>query len=138
FQINPSKAMCELAQRTLNKLDELNPGGDDDWVLKRVGGIELAYTDDQLRELKRRHGFAQAWGVESELIDAQGVCKLWSGINTDELVGALYTPTDAVVHSVRAVEAQATRAIEHGETFHGHTQDIDLVVEDGTVVGVKG
>ncbi len=137
FQINPSKAMCELAQRTLNKLDELNPGGDDDWVLKRVGGIELAYTDDQLRELKRRHGFAQAWGVESELIDAQGVCKLWSGINTDELVGALYTPTDAVVHSVRAVEAQATRAIEHGATFHGHTQVIDLVVEDGTVVGVK-
>src|SRR5699024_3836345 len=99
--------------------------------------IELAYTDDQLRELKRRHGFAQAWGVESELIDAQGVCKLWSGINTDELVGALYTPTDAVVHSVRAVEAQATRAIEHGATFHGHTQVIDLVVEDGTVVGVK-
>src|SRR5699024_5079049 len=76
FQVNPSKAMYELAQRTLNKLDGLNPGGDDDWVLKRVGGIELAYTDDQLRELKRRHGFAQAWGVDSRLIDAQGVCDL--------------------------------------------------------------
>src|SRR5699024_7712352 len=48
FQINPSKAMCELAQRTLNKLDELNPGGEDNWLLKRVGGIELAYTDDQM------------------------------------------------------------------------------------------
>ena len=137
FQINPSKAMSELAQRTLNKLDELNPGGDDDWVLKRVGGIELAYTDDQLRELKRRLGFAQAWGVKAELIDAQGVKKLWPGINTEDLVGALHTPTDAVVHSVRAVEAQANRAIEHGASFHGHTQAVDLVIEDNVVTGVK-
>ncbi len=137
FQVNPSKTMCELAQRTLNKLDELNPAGDDDWILKRVGGIELAYTDDQLRELKRRHGFAQSWGVESRLIDAEEVGKLWPGVNTEDLVGALHTPTDAVVHSVRAVEAQASRAIEHGATFHGHTQVIDLVVDHGVVRGVK-
>src|SRR5699024_10692485 len=68
FHINPSRAMCELAQRTLNKLDTLDPGNEDDWILKRVGGVELAYTDEQMRELKRRYGFAQAWGVESELI----------------------------------------------------------------------
>src|SRR5690625_3872186 len=122
FQINPSKAMAELAQRTLNKLDELNPGGDDDWLLKRVGGIELAYTDDQMRELKRRHGFAQAWGVASELISVDGVRQLWPGVDVTDLIGALHTPTDAVVHSVRAVTAQAERAIEHGAVFHGHTQ----------------
>src|SRR5699024_6897599 len=56
FQINPSKAMCELAQRTLNKLDTLHPGNEDAWILKRVGGVELAFTDEQMRELKRRHG----------------------------------------------------------------------------------
>jgi len=137
FQINPSKAMAELAQRTLNKLDELNPGGDDDWVLKRVGGIELAYTDDQMRELKRRHGFAQSWGIESELIDAHRVNALWPAVDTQDLVGALHTPTDAVVHSVRAVTAQAERAIEHGAVFHGHTQVIDLVTQDDVVIGVK-
>ena len=137
FQVNPSKAMSELAQRTLNKLDEINPGGDDAWVLKRVGGVELAYTDDQMREIKRRHGFAQSWGVESNIIEAEGVKALWPGIDTTDLVGALHTPTDAVVHSVRAVAAQAERAIEHGAVFHGHTQVVDLVVQDGSVSGVK-
>lgn len=137
FQINPSKAMSELAQRTLKKLDELDPGGDDDWILKRVGGIELAYNDEQMRELKRRHGFAQSWGVESKLLDAAGVSALWPSIHTEDLVGGLHTPTDAVVHSVRAVTAQAKRAIDHGAVFHEYTQVIDLVVEDGAVSGVK-
>lgn len=137
FQINPSKAMSELAQRTLNKLDELNPGGEDDWLLKRVGGIELAYRDDQMRELKRRHGFAQSWGVPAELIDADEVQQLWPAVNTQDLIGALHTPTDAVVHSVRAVTAQAERAIEHGANFHSYTQAVDLETEDGAVTGVK-
>ncbi|WP_029629564.1 GcvT family protein [Yaniella halotolerans] len=137
FQINPSKAMSELAQRTLEKLDELNPGEEDNWLLKRVGGIELAYTDDQMRELKRRHGFAQSWGVASELIQADDVQQLWPGVDTTDLIGALHTPTDAVVHSVRAVTAQAERAIEHGAVFHGHTRVTDLVVEDCAVTGVQ-
>ena len=137
FQINPSKAMSELAQRTLNKLAELDPGDDDNWLLKRVGGLELAYTDEQMRELKRRHGFAQSWGVESDLIDAARVRQLWPAINTTDLVGALHTPTDAVVHSARAVAAQAKRAIAHGATFQEYTQVVDLVTEDGAVSGVR-
>lgn len=137
FQVNPSKAMSELAQRTLDKLDTLNPGGETDWILKRVGGLELAYTDEQMRELKRRLGFARSWGVTAELLDAAGVRKLWPAINTTDLVGALHTPSDAVVHSVRAVAAQAERAKAHGAQFHEYTQAIDLVVEDGAVTGVK-
>lgn len=137
FQINPSKTMSELAQRTLNKLDQLSSDSEDDWLLKRVGGIELAYTDEQMRELKRRHGFALSWGVPAELIDAERVHELWPAIDTADLVGALHTPTDAVVHSVRSVTAQAERAIEHGAIFHGYTQAVDLDVVDGAVAGVK-
>lgn len=136
FQINPSKAMSELAQRTLVKLDGLDPGGDDNWLVKRVGGLELAYTDDQMRELRRRRGFAESWGVPAEIIDAQAVERLWPAINTEELVGALHTPSDGVVHSVRAVQAQAERAIDHGAVFHAHTQAIDLVIQNGAVTGV--
>ena len=72
--------MSELAQRTLNKLDELDPGDDDNWLLKRVGGLELAYTDEQMRELKRRHGFAQSWGVGiSGSSMPPAVYELWPG-----------------------------------------------------------
>lgn len=137
FQINPSKAMSELAQRTLHKLATLVPGGDDDWLLRRVGGIELAYTDEQMRELKRRHGFAQSCGVESQLIDADDVQAFWPGLNTTDLVGALLTLTDAVVHLVRSVAAQADRAMTHGAQFLEHTQVVELVVDHGRVTGVK-
>src|SRR5699024_10679555 len=114
FQINPSKAMCELAEPTLKKLDTLDSRTEDDWMLKDVGSAELTYTCEQVRELIRRHGFAQARGVESELIGPSRTKELWPSLDTSELVGALHTPTDGIVHSVRAITAQAQRAIAHG------------------------
>src|SRR5690625_7636031 len=77
FQVNPSKAMSELAQRTLDKLDTLNPGGETDWILKRGGGLELAYTDEQMRELKGRLGLARRWGGGGEQLGAAGARQRW-------------------------------------------------------------
>ncbi len=74
FQISPNRAMCQLAQRTLDKLDGAEV--DDGWVMKRVGGLELATTPERLRELRRRHGFAQAWGVPAELLTSEQVIEL--------------------------------------------------------------
>src|SRR5699024_8433759 len=127
----------ELAQRTLNKLDTLDPGNEDDWILKRVGGVELAYTDEQMRELKRRHGFAQAWSVESELIGPSRTKELWPSLDTSELVGALHTPTDDIVHSDREITAQEQRANVHEATFHSYTQVTDLVINYSSVSGVS-
>src|SRR5699024_12349166 len=45
FQLNPAKAMSELAQRTVHKLDKLNPVRDNHWIRKRGGGIGLGYAD---------------------------------------------------------------------------------------------
>lgn len=53
FQTSPSRSMCELAQRTLDKLDGLDIGGE--WVMKRTGGIEIATTESRAQELRRRH-----------------------------------------------------------------------------------
>lgn len=136
FQTNPSKTMCELAQRTLNKLDELNDP-DGEWLLRRVGGVEIATTEDQLAEIKRRYGFAQSWGVKAELISAEECKQLWPMIDTSQLLGALHTPTDAVVNAKRSVAAQAKRAADNGAMFHGHTQAVGLVIEDGKVRGVN-
>src|SRR5699024_8835234 len=58
-------------------------------------------------------------------------------LDTSELVGALHTPTDGIVHSVRAITAQAQRAIAHGATFHSYTQVTDLVIDNSAVTGVR-
>ncbi len=141
FQTSPSRSMCELAQRTLDKLDGLEAGGQ--WVMKRVGGIEIATTEARARELHRRHGFAESWGVPSRLISAEEVASLWPGLDVSGVLGALHSPTDAVVKGVRAVEFQARRAEAGGARILANTQVTGLRTEDapgaasGKVTGVE-
>lgn len=140
FQTSPSRSMCELAQRTLDKLDGLEIGGE--WVMKRVGGLEIATTEARARELHRRHGFAESWEVPSRLVSPQEVAQLWPGLDASGILGGLHTPTDAVVKGVRAVEFQARRAEAGGARILGNTQVIGLRTEEapgaasGRITGV--
>ncbi|MDO5661808.1 MAG: FAD-dependent oxidoreductase [Brachybacterium sp.] len=135
FQTGPSRVMTELAKRTLAKLDDLDLDGAP--LQKRVGGLEVARTEGQLAELRRRLGFATAWGIPAELLSPDQVRELWPDMATDLILGALHTPTDAVVYSKRAVEAQARRAEDGGATLLGLTRATGIDTEDGRVTGVR-
>ncbi|SLM89834.1 Putative Dimethylglycine oxidase [Brachybacterium nesterenkovii] len=134
FQTNPSRVMCLLAQRTVAKLAGLQSDGQP--VVDAVGGLEIATTEGQLAELRRRLGFARAWGVPAELVDGDRAAELWPGLDSDRILGALHTPTDGVVHSRRAVRAQGERAVAGGATALGATRVVEVCVEDGRVTGV--
>ena len=135
FQTSAHRAMTQLAQRTLDKLDGLQVRGE--WVMKRVGGIELASSEARLQELHRRRGLAQSWGVPGELVSAEEVSRLWPGLNTEGLLGGFHTPTDAVVKSVRAVEFQAGRAQEGGARILPMTKVTGVCSHGGKVTGVE-
>lgn len=134
FQTSGSRTMCQLAQRTLEKLDGLELDGKP--LVNRVGGLELATTQGQLQELQRRYGFARAWGVPAELLDAEQTVQLWPELDGTQILGSLHTPTDGVVFSARAVEYQARRAEAGGAEFLGLTRAVDVEAEDGRVTGV--
>ncbi|MGJ9425330.1 FAD-dependent oxidoreductase [Nesterenkonia halotolerans] len=135
FQTSSNRAMTQLAQRTLEKLDGVSVDGG--WVSKRVGGIELATTDDRLHELHRRAGFAQSWGVPAELIAPELIAELWPGLETTGLLGGLHTPTDAVVKGVRAVEFQARRAQAGGARLLPWTRVSAVNTVGSKVTGVQ-
>ena len=68
FQTNPSKTMTEFAKYTVAKYSELTLDGR--WCFRQVGGLELATTEARLADLRRRHGYAQSWGLEgARLLD---------------------------------------------------------------------
>ena len=43
---------------------------------------------------------AKCWGVEAELLDPDGVLKLFPWINKDKILGGFYTPSVGVVDSL--------------------------------------
>lgn len=134
FQTTGSPVMTELARRTLDKLDGATLDGQ--WILKRVGGLELACDSERLEYLHRRHNLARSWDVPARMVSADECGKLFPGLDTATVFGGLHTPTDGVVKAVRAVEWQARRAIENGARFYGHTAVTGFRTERGRVTGV--
>ncbi len=63
FQTNASKTMQGFARYTVEKATSLELDGR--WCLNPIGSLELALTEDRLRELHRRRDFAESWGLRA-------------------------------------------------------------------------
>src|SRR4029453_16247783 len=112
FQTNASKTMTGFARYTIEKAATLTLAGKR--CLNPVGSLELALTDDRLRELHRRQGYAEAWELHGRGIDPDETVRLWPIVDRDAIVGSYHCPSDGLTNSVRVSEAQARRATEGG------------------------
>ena len=102
----------------------------------QVGSLEVAWTPERFTELKRRLGFARSWGIEAHLIDTKQARELVPMLS-DDILGALYVPSDIQTPATRPAEAMAKFAIENGATFHGGVEVTGFDIRDGRVTGVS-
>lgn len=135
FQTNPSKTMCRFAQETVALYGRLRLNGEPVWF--GVGSLEVAQTPARLEDLKRRHGWATAWGLDSRLVTPDEAAVLAPALNPNAILGAYYVPSDGVAKPVCAAEALANEAIAAGAEFHAHTPVIGFDRENGRVTGVQ-
>src|SRR5215207_339256 len=134
FQTNGSKTMAEFARYTVEKSMSLQLDGD--WCFNQVGSLELALTEDRLRELHRRQGYAEAWGIESRVIDPDQTARLWPLVDRDAILGGYHVPTDGLAKAVRVSEAEARRATAGGARFLGNHVVTGIRTDDGRVRAV--
>ncbi|MFM9609148.1 GcvT family protein [Streptomyces niveiscabiei] len=135
FQTNSSKAMTELARYTVEKFCSLDVDGKPCFL--QVGGLEVATTPERLAELKRRHGWITAWGVDAELIDADACVAKHPLLDRSQVLGGLFVPTDGLAKAVLAVEAQIRRATANGVRFLARHEVLDILQDAGRVTGVR-
>ncbi|WP_225728233.1 MULTISPECIES: FAD-dependent oxidoreductase [unclassified Nocardia] len=135
FQTNPSKTMTEFARYTTEKFGALeHPEG---WVFNRVGGLEVATTQERWRDLHRKAGWARSWGIEGRLLDPAECAALHPLLDRERILGGFHTPTDGLAKAVRAAAAQARLATARGAQFRGHQHVRGIVERGGRVIGVE-
>ncbi|MCF3130148.1 GcvT family protein [Streptomyces olivochromogenes] len=135
FQTNSSKTMTELARYTVEKFRSLDVDGRPCFL--QVGGLEVATTPERLTELRRRHGWITAWGIEARLLSPEECVAQHPLVNRDRVLGGLLVPTDGLAKAVLAVEAQIRRATERGVRFLARHEVLDVLQADGEVTGVR-
>jgi len=136
FQTNASKTMTQLAKYTVDLYSQLNTA--EGPAFYPVGGIEVAYTAARLQELKRKLGWAKAWGLDDAcLLTAAEVKAKVPLIDETKILGAYYVPSDGIAKALRAAEAMAQAAQQAGAVeFYGQTTVVDIEVIDGQVQAV--
>jgi len=112
FQTNPSKTMTAFAKYTVEKFLGID-------CFDQVGGLEVATTPARVEELKRKYGWAQAWGIESTLISAEECCKLYPGLNKDEVLAGFHIPSDGLALAAKAVQVLIERTRQKGVRYLG-------------------
>jgi glycine/D-amino acid oxidase-like deaminating enzyme len=112
FQTNPSRTMTLLAKYTMEKFLGMD-------CFNQVGGLEVATTPERVEEIKRKHGYAQSWGIETRLISAEECCELYPGLNKDAVLAGFHIPTDGLANAAKAVQMLIARTRENGVRYLG-------------------
>jgi glycine cleavage system aminomethyltransferase T/glycine/D-amino acid oxidase-like deaminating enzyme len=132
FPVDHSKEMTQL---TVDSMRQYSDAG----VLIECGGIEVARTEERMEELRRRMGSAKSWGVDGcRLVMPAEIKELVPYVDESILLGGFYTPSVAVVDSLRFGTIMRERARElAGANVLATTEVLGIDVEDGRVARVR-
>src|SRR5918997_3674449 len=131
FLVDHSREITDLTLDSVRQYQEMG-------VFTQSGGFELARTEERMEELRRRMSSARAWGIESELVGPEFVKEKVPFIETDQFIGAFWTPGVGVVDSLRAGTIMRERALATGEvTVVPTVEVVGLDVEDGRIRRVR-
>ena len=131
YPMDHSKVMTEITADSMRQYTEME-------VLRECGGLELARDQENLVELGRRLQSAKCWGVEAELLTPDETLKLFPWIDRDIILGAYWSPTVAVVDSLRAGTIMRERARKLAAlSVFPNTEILGIDVKGGRVSRVR-
>ncbi|MEM7127045.1 MAG: FAD-dependent oxidoreductase [Chloroflexota bacterium] len=135
FQTNYAKFMTQCAMYSVNLYKDLVYEGFQ--CAYQVGGIEVAYTDERVRELYRKQGAATSFGLDAHIISPQEVADMVPILEPNVIKAGYYVPTDTDVSGWRCAAALAEKAIASGGAdFYGNVNVENFLMENGKCVGV--
>jgi glycine cleavage system aminomethyltransferase T/glycine/D-amino acid oxidase-like deaminating enzyme len=131
FPVDHSKEMTQL---TLESMRQYREAG----TLHECGGIEVARTEERMEELRRRMSSAKSWGIEGcRLVTPAEIKELVPYVDESILLGGFYTPSVAVVDSLRFGTIMRERAQAKGAQVLANSEVTGIDVDGGRVRRVR-
>src|SRR6476659_5846834 len=124
----------EITDLTLDSVVQYEEMG----VFTQSGGFEVARTEERMEELRRRMSSAKAWGIDAELVTPEFVAEKVPFLDSEQIIGAFWTPSVGVVDSLRAGTIMREQALASGALTVVPTVEVTgLDVEDGAIRRVR-
>lgn len=104
---------------------------------KMTGCLRLATNQDRWIEYQRLATTAQSFGMEMHLLSPAEVKKMWPLLETNDLVGASFLPTDGQASPSDITQSLAKGARMHGAKFYEGVRVTGFDIAGGRVISVK-
>ena len=136
--LSHNPAMAQLAADSIDLYESLPVWKPGRKPLYRVGGVDVARTDERMEEVKRLYTNAKGFGVACQVIGPKEIEELFPLLRGDLFKGGLHTPRKPVVAGPHVCGSLAIEAEKLGGVkFVGHTKATEFVLEKGRIKGVK-
>ena len=111
-------------------------------MFSQRGVLNLGHTLQDMRDIERRVNANRLNGVDGEVLDPQQIKEIVPHMDCSEntrypIMGASWQPRGGVARHDAVAWGFARGADSHGVDLIQQTEVTDLIIEDGTVVGVK-
>ncbi len=126
-QLRTSANVTQLLKYSVELYDKLEKETGQATGWKRNGGLRLACNKERLTEIKRQATTAHSFGLEMHLLSAAEAKALWPIMDSSDVVGAAFLPTDG-----QANPSDIAQALAKGARMHGVK-----IVEDCPVTGIQ-
>ena len=103
---------------------------------KMTGCLRLATTPDRWTEYKRLATTAGSFGMEMHLISPAEVSQMWPLMDTSDLIGASWLPTDGQASPSDITQSLAKGARMHGAKIHESVRVTGFAMDGKRITGV--
>ncbi len=105
--------------------------------MRTTGSVSIALTEARREELLRGASLARAFGIEVEEVGEAEVKRLYPGVNTEGMTGAVYLPGDGQCDPANIALALAKGARAKGVRIVEDAKVTAVRTEGGKVTGVE-
>ena len=135
-QLRTSANVTQLLKYSVELYEKLEQETGQATGWKRNGGLRLACNQERLTEIKRQATTAHSFGLEMHLLSAVEAKALWPIMDSSDVVGAAFLPTDGQANPSDIAQALAKGARMHGVKIVEDCPVIGIQLNNGRVTGV--
>jgi 4-methylaminobutanoate oxidase (formaldehyde-forming) len=135
-QLRSSASITQILKYSVELYDglEAETGLATGW--KRNGGLRLANNPDRWTEIRRQATTAHSFGLEMELLTPKEAKALWPLMDTGDLVGAAFLPTDGQANPSDITLSLAKGARMAGARIVEEVEVTGITLADGRISGL--
>ena len=115
---NMSYAVSHIHDYSLRMYGEIGDEAGLDPGLFTVGNLRMAQTQERMDEYRLYATIAETVGIPYEWLSPKEIGERWPLIRSEDLVGAIYHPTDGYINPADVTQAMAAAARKRGVRIH--------------------